>query len=116
MKVGYIVEGFNDEAAVLRIRPDAKIAVTKGTRYNRRARMDIEKVIKECDVIFILTDPDEPGRELAYFIQEQYLLPRIIVDPEQAICYRNGRKKIGIEHCDSDYLDKVLTDALLGVE
>lgn len=112
MIIGYIVEGFNDEAAVLRIRPDSKIAVTKGTRYNRRVKMDIEKVIEESDVTFILTDPDEPGKQLADFIHEEYSLPRIAVDPEQAICYRNGRKKIGIEHCDPEYLDKVLTEAL----
>jgi hypothetical protein len=36
-----------------------------------------------------------------------------IVDQNQSICYCNERKKIGIEHCHPDYLDKVLTEALL---
>lgn len=112
MKVGFVVEGFNDERAVLRLFPEAKIAVTKGTRYNRRVRMDIENVIDTCDKVFILTDPDEPGDQLAAYVAQEFGLPRITVNPEQAICCRNGKKKIGIEHCDETYLLQVLTEAL----
>lgn len=112
MKVGYVVEGFNDERTILGIFPDAVIAVTKGTRYNRRVRMDIQKTIDQCDVVFILTDPDEPGDLLAEYVHKEFDLTRIQVDPEQAICYRNGKKKIGIEHCDPDYLQRLLTGAL----
>lgn len=112
MKVGFVVEGFNDERAVLRLFPEARVAVTKGTRYNRRVRMDIENVIDTCDKVFILTDPDEPGDQLAAYVAQEFGLPRITVNPEQAICYRNGKKKIGIEHCDEKYLLQVLTEAL----
>ncbi|MEX3623736.1 toprim domain-containing protein [Viridibacillus arvi] len=112
VKVGYVVEGFNDERAVLAVFPDSYIAVTKGTRYNRRVRMDIQKIIGECNVVFVLTDPDEPGNNLAEYISQEFGLLRIMIDPKEAICYRNGKKKIGVEHCDPVYLKMVLTDAL----
>lgn len=110
-KIGYVVEGFNDERAVLQVAPDARIAVTKGTRYNRRVKMDIQKVIDECDKVFVLSDPDEPGDKLADYIAQEFGLHRIHIDPEKAICYRNGKKKIGVEHCDNNYLREILTNA-----
>ena len=111
--IGYIVEGFHDERAVLQVEPNAVIAVTNGSRYNRRVRLDIQRIIDQCDIVFILTDPDDTGDKLADYIQRTFHLPRIHIDPEQAICYRNGKKKIGIEHCEPAYLQHVLQQAVL---
>ena len=114
VKVGYIVEGFNDERAILRIFPEAVIAVTNGPRYTNRVKMDIQKTIDQCDVVFILTDPDDIGDNFAAYIQREFGLPRIEIDPKKAMCYRNHKWKVGVEHCDPVYLQTVLTDALTG--
>jgi len=111
--IGYIVEGFHDERAVLQVEPNAVIAVTNGSRYNRRVRMDIQRVIDQCDIVFILTDPDETGDALAAYIKRAFNLPRIHIDPQQAVGYINGKTKVGVEYCEPAYLQQVLKQAII---
>jgi ribonuclease M5 len=112
MKVGYIVEGFNDEQKLKSINPEIRCAVTQGTRFTNRTRMDIQALINECDVVYILTDPDEAGDQLAQSIQQEFPLARIYLDPDKAVCYRFNKKKIGVEHCDEEYLRSMLTHTM----
>lgn len=107
-RIGFIVEGFNDEKTVLKAFPDAKFVVTKGTRYNNRVRMDISELLTICDNVFILTDPDEEGERIAQTILKEFRLPRILIDEKEAKCLRNRKLKTGVEHCDVDYLKSTI--------
>lgn len=111
--MGFVVEGFNDEAKVKEVFPNAVCVVTKGTRLNGRVKMDLEKALEECDEVFLLTDPDEAGDTLAEMILRFYpFLKRIQLEREQCLCYRNHRLKVGVEHCETDYLRHVFNEYL----
>lgn len=108
--MGFVVEGFNDEQKVKEVVPYAVCVVTKGTRMNGRVKMDMEKALKECDEVFLLTDPDEAGGQLAAMILQHYpQLKRITLEREQCLCYRNRKLKVGVEHCEPTYLKSVLS-------
>lgn len=110
MKYGFVVEGFNDETKVLRVLPDAHCVVTKGTRMDNRVKMNLEKALKECDQVFLLADPDEAGDKLAQMVSTFFpQLERVVLDRDQCLCYRNRKLKVGVEHCDDDYLREVLS-------
>jgi ribonuclease M5 len=111
--MGFVVEGFNDERKVKEVMPDALCVVTKGTRMNGRVKLDVEKALVECDKLFLLTDPDEAGEQLADMVLQRYpSLERVQLDREQCLCYRNHKLKVGVEHCDNDYLKKILSNYL----
>jgi ribonuclease M5 len=113
-KLGYIVEGFNDERSILDVDPDAVVIVTKGTRFDKRVKIAIEKAIEECEMVFIMTDPDEPGESLAEKIKNKYWdLPRVEIAADRAEAFRHNftKKKIGVEHCEPDYLKEVIVHA-----
>lgn len=112
MKVGFIVEGTHDEAKLLLNFPSAKFAITKGTRFSKRTKMDIQGLIDSVDQAFILTDPDESGDALAEMISAIFSLPRIHLEAERCMCYRNRKLKIGVEHADDVYLKSVLEPIL----
>lgn len=112
--MGFVVEGFNDEKKVKKVFPGAVCVVTKGTRMNGRVKMDVEQALKECDKLFLLTDPDEAGDTLATMVLRQFpFLQRVMLDREQCLCYRNHKLKVGVEHCETDYLKDVLSRYLL---
>lgn len=109
MKIGFIVEGFNDEDKLLTVLPSAHVVVTKGTRLNNRVRMDINNALSKCSKVYLLTDPDESGNLIANkLILEFPMLTRIFLDAKECKCYRNNRLKIGMEHCTHSYLASVL--------
>lgn len=109
---GFIVEGFNDESKVFQVLPHSHIAVTKGTRFNNRVRMDINALLSTCTEVFVLTDPDDAGQVLAEMIQKEFpQLTRLSLDANECQCYRNNRLKIGVEHCDATYLATIFGQA-----
>lgn len=115
MKIGFIVEGFNDEKSLKEIYPEALFAVTKGTRFNKRVKMDIKELMDKCDHVFSMMDPDEPGERMTAKIQENFWgVPAIVIEEEEAVAYRNNfqKRKIGVEHCGPDYLKKVIDKAI----
>lgn len=113
MRVGFVVEGFNDEAKLLQVVPNAHIVVTKGTRLNNRVRMDINSALKNCHTVYLLPDPDEAGNLLANMLLAEFpMLKRIFLDVEQCKCYRNNRLKIGVEHASVEYLYGVFKNYL----
>ncbi|MFE8701046.1 toprim domain-containing protein [Cytobacillus sp. FJAT-54145] len=105
MKVGFVVEGFNDETLVKQLFPDSVVVVAKGTRVNNRVKQEIQSALDVCDQVFLLTDPDPAGDWLANKVQETFPhLTRIPIAPQKASCYRHHKWKIGVEHCDPSYL------------
>lgn len=109
MRYGFIVEGFNDEAKLREVVPNAHFVVTKGTRMNGRVKMDLESALGVCDEVFLLTDPDEAGDILASMINKLHpTLKRVTLDRNKCLCYRGRKLKVGVEHCDRDYLRGVL--------
>lgn len=106
MKIGLIVEGHHDEnrlRAIFGLK--FQFVVTNGTRFTNRTRIDIEKLIRFTDRVYILTDPDEAGDILASKISEVYPdLKRIIVDPERCkYLDRRYRQWCGIEYIEPHY-------------
>lgn len=112
-KYGFIVEGFNDERTILKVMPEARFAVTNGTRYNNRVRMDIQSLVESCDTVFILTDPDNEGDRISNYILQDFEFERIHVDKKEAMCLRNNKWKTGVEHCDIEYLRSVIHEHIL---
>jgi len=111
--MGFVVEGFNDETKVKEVLPDSFVVVTKGTRMNGRVKMDVEKALATCDKVFLLTDPDEAGDTLAEMVLRYYPnLERVRLNREQCLCYRNHKLKVGVEHCETNYLQNVLNSYL----
>lgn len=103
MKLGFIVEGFNDEASIREVFPGAKFAVTKGIRFTQQVKADIETVVKECDIVFIATDLDAIGTKIADKIINNlyYDLTRLVIEGESTI-----------EHCSPEKLKTAVEDAI----
>lgn len=109
--MGFVVEGFNDEKKLKQVLPGASYVVTNGTRMNNRVKMDLNKALAECDEVFLLTDPDEAGEQLAQMVLRQYPhLRRVLLERSKCLAYRPGKVKVGVEHCDTDYLKTVLSE------
>ncbi len=109
MTYGFVVEGFNDEYKMKNVVEHALFAVTNGTRMNNRVKMDVSKLLQQCDKVFLLTDPDEAGEHLAKMVLHKFpQLERVLLDKEQCLCLRNNKMKVGVEHCDEEYLKEVL--------
>lgn len=110
MKYGFVVEGFHDEEKVKRVLPNAYVVVTKGTRFDNRVKMDVEQMFTVCDVSFLLSDPDEAGEQLANKLLDVFpQLHRVMLEEKECICYRNKKRKVGVEHCSDEYLMNVLS-------
>lgn len=110
MRCGFLVEGFNDEQKVKQVFPDALFVVTKGTRMNGRVKMDVKAVLTQCDQFVLLTDPDEAGDVLANMVLREFpTLSRVRLDREKCLCLRNRKWKVGVEHCDVEYLKEMLS-------
>lgn len=117
-KITLIVEGTNDEDRVKEALANAPIEVnfivTNGTRFSRRVRLEVEGYLQSGSRVFILSDPDEGGNQMARPFIMNYRLRRIEVDPTQA---RKAEKrgysrlqtwKYGIEYCDPSYLHDLI--------
>lgn len=77
------------------------------------SKMDVDEALQTCDKVFLLTDPDEAGDQLAEMVLRHAPdLVRVQLDREQCLCYRNHRLKVGVEHCDENYLKEVLNQYL----
>lgn len=110
-----IVEGWSDHDRVKGAVPEVETIVTNGTRMNNRLREQISKHILSGDYVFILTDPDTAGDQLADMIQNEYpFIPRIRVDPDKAKCYTGKKNKYGIEYCSNQYLRELLGGFIYG--
>ena len=110
MKIGFIVEGHHDANHIRNIFGlKYEFVVTNGTRFTNRTRMDIDKMIRFVDKVYILTDPDEAGDIIASKIQEVYpQLERIELTP--TLCeYRNRKYEllIGVEFAYPQHLKEV---------
>jgi ribonuclease M5 len=113
LKYGFIVEGFNDEKKLRRLVPSAYFVVTNGTRMNNRLRMNVVAALALCDELFILTDPDESGSDMAKMLLDYFPdLRRIELEREHCLCYLPNRIKVGVEHCSLEYLRKMLSPYL----
>lgn len=108
--MGFVVEGLNDERKMKEVMPDAHCVVTNGTRMNNRVRMDLRQALEECDVVYLLTDPDDAGDTLAQMVwRECPSLERVLLDRSQCLSYRYDKLKVGVEHAQEDYLKSVLS-------
>lgn len=110
--IGLIVEGTNDEKQIIMATKgrNISIAVTKGTRFTNRTKMDIDNLIRICDTVYILTDPDVSGDLIADVIKHHYPdLKRISFPPEKCeyINSRN-RKYVGIEYATYQNIRDIL--------
>lgn len=110
-KLGFVVEGFNDEAKLMKLFPDASFAVTKGTRMNNRVKMDVSKLLKECDEVLLMLDPDEAGDQLSSMVKENFPeLKQVHLEREHCLCQRGRKLKVGVEHASVEYLKRKLKE------
>lgn len=108
MKLGFIVEGTNDEKLLREVNPSFEVVVTHGTRLNNAIKRHIERMSHVTDRVYILTDPDEAGGLIAARLEELYGYTRVHVDPEKCKKYLGrGKWKIGVEHANVEYLHEV---------
>ena len=113
MKAVFIVEGLKDEDQIHKAFEDSDevvCIVTEGTKVNNRIRLEIESYLRKNIGVYILSDPDEAGNQLADMIQSWYpIIPRIEVDIEECGYFTGKRKKAGIEYSSYEYLKELLS-------
>lgn len=110
--IGIVVEGPYDEKVVSQAAPEVDILVLNGNGF-RHNKEKIERFIRRCELVFILTDPDDAGELIAEKIKRAYPETyRIYVDPKLAS--RKIYKKIhyGIEYCTVEYLKELITSSI----
>lgn len=110
MKFGLIVEGHHDANHIRNVFGyKYEYVVTNGTRFTNRTRMDIERMMRFVDKVYILTDPDEAGDLIAQNISEAYpTLERITLDPEYCkYLDRRYQQWCGVEYALPHHLKDV---------
>lgn len=109
MRLGFIVEGTNDERIVKAVKPGCEVVTTRGTRFNNAIKQRIEEMQSKVDKVYILTDPDNAGDLMAVKLKEFYGFERVSLDPDKCKKYiGRGKWKTGVEHADLNYLRDVL--------
>ena len=114
MKIGLIVEGHHDANHIRGVFGfKYEFVVTNGTRFTNRTRMDIEKMMRFVDKVYILTDPDEAGNIIAQMISDKYPeLERINLDPEKCVYLdRRFQQWCGVEYALPHHLKEVFQKA-----
>lgn len=112
MKIGLIVEGHHDVNHIRGIFGfKYEFVVTNGTRFTNRTRMDIDKMVRFVDKVYILTDPDEAGNIIAGMISNEYPdLERIHLDAEKCkYLDRRHQQWCGVEYADPYHLKEVFS-------
>ena len=88
-----------------RCRSEFNIIVARGTRFGEREKLQVEIDILLGNKIYIVSDPDRGGDELARLVQEVFpIIPRIQLNPKECTNYRSPRRRRGIEYCSVRYL------------
>lgn len=112
-KAVFIVEGLKDEDQIHRAfegNDNIITLVTEGTKINNRIRMEIESYLRKNIGVYIMSDPDEAGGQLAEMIQSWYpVIPRIEVDTKECAYFTGKRYKAGIEYASYGYLKELLS-------
>jgi 5S rRNA maturation endonuclease (ribonuclease M5) len=111
--IGIIVEGPYDEKIVRQAAPEARIFVLHGNGFNQRIRDNIKQLLKDCELVFILTDPDKAGNWAATRISRAFPETyRIHVDPLLATKKIYKKIKYGIEYCEVDYIKELIESSI----
>ena len=110
--IGIIVEGPYDEKVVKQAVPEVEVLILNGNGFRHNADK-INQLVKQCELVFILTDPDHAGTLIADKIlrafPETY---RIYVDPKLA-CKKIYKKfHYGIEYCEIDYVRELIISSV----
>lgn len=119
MKTVFMVEGTKDADQIHKAfegNQDVKTLITEGTKVNNRIKSEIENYRRQGYNIFILSDPDDAGEQLAHMIQYWYPdIPRIEPDLKQCAYFTGKKIKGGIEYASYKYLRKLLSP-FVGIE
>jgi len=111
---GFIVEGHNDERKLRSaMMGEFPVVVLGGDGLAKDSKITISEVMSICEHLFIMTDCDEAGDNVAKKIQDLFDLPRIELDKKQCVTYMNGfkKKKYGLEYALPEYVRMVVSDA-----
>lgn len=109
----YLKEVNKSPDHIRQCRSGLNIIVVRGTRFGEHEKLQVEIDILLGNRIYILSDPDKGGDELARLIQEVFpTIPRIGLDPKHCTNYRSPLKRKGVEYCSVRYLRKVINRQL----
>jgi len=104
-----IVEGWNDLERIKGVYSDLDIVVTGGTKINNRLRKKISNRLAKGNNVYILSDPDAAGDQLAKMLTSEYpSLPRILVNKEEACYFTGKRMRYGVEFMSHDSIKSLL--------
>lgn len=110
--VGIIVEGPYDHKIVQQAVPESEILILHGNGF-RHNKDKIEDLVQHCELVFVLTDPDNAGELIANKIKKAYPQTfRIYVDPKLACRTIYKKQRFGIEYCDVDYIREIITSSI----
>lgn len=119
MKTVFMVEGTKDADQIHKAfegNTDVKTLITEGTKVNNRIKAEIENYQRQGYGIYILSDPDEAGKQLAQMIQYWYPeIPRVEVETKECAYFTGKKLKAGIEYASYRYLRKLLSP-IVGIE
>lgn len=108
--IGFIVEGKSDVKKIqMAIKQNVHFVILNGINFRQQEREHISNALKLCDKVFVLTDPDEAGDQVANRILHVFSeIQRIYIDPEEARVLKKRGYKYGVEYCSNRYLQEVL--------
>lgn len=111
--IGIIVEGPYDYKVVHEAAPEARIFILHGNGFNQRIRDSIKQLVKDCDLVFVMTDPDKAGDWVASRIARAFPSTyRIHVDPNLACKKIYKKYKYGIEYCNVHYISTLIDSSI----
>jgi ribonuclease M5 len=108
--IGLIVEGKSDVKKIrMAIKEELLFVILNGVHFRQAERLKIKKALSECEKVFLLTDPDVSGDQVAEKIQHSFPeINRISIDPKKARVLKKRGYKYGVEYCSNRYLQNVL--------
>ena len=105
----YLKEVNKNPDHLRRCRSEFNIIVARGTRFGEREKLQVEIDILLGNRVYIISDPDRGGDELARLVQEVFpVIPRIELNPNECTNYRSPRKRKGVEYCNVRHLRNVI--------
>jgi ribonuclease M5 len=109
-----IVEGKNDVKKIKEVFNDGiEFIMLDGVNFSIAKSNEIQTLLENNKMVFIMTDPDKAGDSVATLIQRKFpTIKRISVLPEKARILKSKGYKYGVEYCSRNYIHSLLFEYL----
>lgn len=103
-----VVEGIHDVSKIKSVYPNCNCIITNGREISQET-INCIKELSKTNQIIVFTDPDTPGERIRDLISKE------VKNCKHAFlrkkdCISKNRKKVGIEHADSEAIKEALSN------